>query len=515
MPLSRLRFAAFATAVTVGLTAADLQPFPMPWDDASPGITSLQDWQPGEAGALGWVQVTPAGHYAVGGSQVRFLGVNVAAASAMPTHAHAAAHAARLARFGFNAVRLHHLEAPWDKANVLIDYASGSSRNLSADRLDKLQYFVAQLAAHGIYSDVNLLVSREFQATDGLGVEITQMGWKDQHILGFFNDTALALHQEHATKLLTAPNPYRQGVPFASDPAVAFVEIMNENGLLQKWFEGVLDTMPAVYRGQLQARWNQWLAQRYANTAALLAGWGAVDQPLGASLLKNGDFTSGMTSWNGEQHDTAVATFTGTSDFNGSPALKINVTRAGTASWHVQVNQSPLSLAASGYYTVSFWAKANRAVPLNAGLARAYGDYGGIGSGVNTTLSTTWQQFTVALQNGTAESNARINFGGFGDQVCTVWLADVRVQPGGKLGGLPSGVTLEAANVPSLLRNVGGSYTLGQREDWTRCLLSLESTYWNAMYRHLKTTLGYPGIVWGTIIANSPPNAQAGFDAID
>lgn len=495
---------------------AELQPFPMPWDDATAGITSLQTWQPAAAGANGWVQVTPDGHYKVGGTRIRFLGVNVASASAMPTHAHAVAHAARLARFGFNTVRLHHLEAPWDKDNVLIDYASGSSRNLSADRLDRLHYFIAQLAAKGLYIDLNLLVSREFQATDGLGPEITQMGWKDQHVLGFFNDTALALHKEYATKLLTAPNPYRNNVPLGLDPAVAFVEIMNENGLLQKWHEGVLDSMPAIYRDQMQTRWNQWLAQRYADTAGLLAGWGAIDEPLGANMLANGDFAAGVSSWNAEQHDTAVATFTGTNDFNGSPALRIAVTTPGSANWHVQLNQAPLALLADGYYTISFWAKASGAVPLSSGLTRAYGDYGSIGIGVNTTLGTTWQHYVVALQNGAAELNARINFGGFGNSACTVWLADVRVQPGGRIGGLPDGVALESGNVPSLLRNGNGAaYTLDQRQDWTRCLLGLEAAYWNAMNQHLKATLHYPGIVWGTIIANSPPNEQADLDAID
>jgi len=517
MPQVFFRFVfLLAGLVAVNHEAAALEAFRMPWDDASVGFANLQGWQSAEAGASGWVQVTPSGHYAVNNVPIRFLGVDIAGVSAMPTHAHADAHAARLAKFGFNAVRLHHLEAPWDKTNVLIDYAAGSSRTLSADRLDKLHYFVAQLAKHGIFSDLNLLVSREFQATDGLGTEITQLGWKDQHILGFFNATALALHKEYATNLLTAPNPYRHDVPLGLDPAVSFVEIMNENGLLQKWLEGVLDTMPAVYRGQLQVRWNQWLAGRYANTAALLGSWGAVDQPLGNNMLANGAFASGMSGWNGEQHDTAVAAFTGTSDYFGSSAIKINVTQAGTASWHVQINQAPLALTAGGYFTVSFWAKANQAVPLSASLARAYGDYGAIGSGVSATLGTAWQKYTVTLQNGAAESNARLNFGGFGDRICSVWLADVRVQSGGQVGGLPSGITLEAANIPSLLKdNSGSAYTLAQRQDWTRFILSLETAYWNAMYAHIKTTLGYPGIVWGTIIANSPPNTQAGLDAID
>ena len=515
-PMRKLLGSLLVLAIVLPAAAGDLQPFRMPWDDASGGITNLQNWQPEAAGSHGWVQVTADGHYAVGGERIRFLGVNVGAASAMPTHARADAHAARLARFGFNAVRLHHLEAPWDKDNVLIDYASGSSRNLSADRLERLHYFVARLAEKGLYSNVNLLVSREFQATDGLGAEITQMGWKDQHVLGFFNDTALALHKEHATKVLTAPNPHRNNLPLGNDPAVAFVEIMNENGLLQKWYEGVLDRMPAVYRGQLQTRWNQWLAAHYGSTSALLTAWGAVDLPLGSNLLNNGNFGSGVTGWNFEQHDVATATFTRTTDFNGSPALKINVTRAGTASWHVQVNQASLAVSSNGYYTISFWAKAGAAVPLSANLSRAYGDYGSLGAGVSTTLDTTWQQYTAVLQVGAAESNARLNFGGFGDRVGTVWLADVRVQPGGKFGGLAAGVSLEAGNVPSLLRGAAGSpYTLEQRRDWTRCILSLETAYWNAMYQHVKTTLHYPGIVWGTIIANSPPNTQAGMDATD
>jgi hypothetical protein len=488
----------------------------MPWNDASTGITNLQGWQSPIATDSEWVAVTPDGHYAVGGERIRFLGVNVGAASAMPSHARADAHSARLARFGFNTVRFHHLEAPWDKPNVLVDYAAGNSRNLSSDRLDKLHYFIARLASQGIYTNLNLLVSREFQATDGLGPEIAQMGWKDQHILGFFNNAALDLHKEYATKLLTAPNPHRANIPLRLDPAVAFVEIMNENGMLQKWHEGVIDSMPAVYRGQLQTRWNESLATRYADTVAMLAAWGAVDEPLGANMLTNGTFAAGVANWNTEQHAGAAATFTGTNEFNGSPSLKVTVTSAGTANWHIQVNQSALNLAADGYYTISFWAKASGAIPLSASLSRAYGDYGAIGGNISTTLGNDWQQYTVAFQNSVAEPNARINFGGFGDRLCTVWLADVKVQPGGTIGGLPDGVTLEAANVPSLVRSgSGAAYTLGQRQDWVRFLLDLETAYWNEMNDLLKTTLEYPGIVWGTIISNSAPNTQAGLDAID
>ncbi len=508
IPSSALLAAALLSTASF---AADLQPFRMPWDDASPGITNLQAWQAQPAGAAGRVTVSPEGQYEVGGERIRFLGVNVSATAAFPTHERAEGHAARLARFGYNAVRFHHMDANWDRDGVIIDYLGGTSRNLSADRLDRMHYFMARLAAHGIYSNINLLVSRVFLAGDGLGAEITQMGWKDQQILGFFNPTALALQQEYATKLLTAPNPYRGGQSLAQDPAVAFVEILNENGMLQKWYDGVLDAMPAVYRAQLAGRWNTWLAARYPSTAALLAGWEAIDQPLQASILTNGTFASGQTGWNAERHATAAATFTATTEFSGQPALRINVTSAGSADWHVQFNQSGLAVAAGGVYTVSFWAKASGAVPLRAGVARAYGDYGTIG-GTTQTLGTGWQQYSFVVQATAADANVRLNFNGFGNRLCTVWLADVRLQPGGKIGALPEGSSLEARTVPAIA-STGG--TVAARRDWARFLLALEIEYWTVMRNHIKNTIGYGGIVWGSIAANSPLNAQAGLDAMD
>lgn len=496
------------------LGGQELKPFSLPWNDSTAGLTNLQNWQPDAIGPESRVTLTPDGHYSVNGQRIRFLGVNITAASPFPTAERAEGHAARLARFGFNAVRMHHMEAPWDKRNVLIDYAAGSSRELSAERLDRLQYFVAQLAARGIYTNLNLLVSREFQTTDGLGPEISQLGWKDQHILGFFSEAALDLHKEYATKLLSAPNPYRDSQSFAQDPAIAVVEIMNENGLLQKWHEGVLDRLPEVYKQQLSNRWNQWLKARYESTPAMLTAWGAVNEPLGADLLRNTQFQIGTQSWNIERHNGAVASASTPADFNGQPSLKLDVTTPGQANWHVQLNQSQIRLESGAVYTVSFWAKASSAVPLSAGVQRAHSDYAGLGAAINVTLARDWKQYTMTFQSGVTESNARLNFNGFGDRQATVWFADVHWQPGGRLGGVPEGASLEEGNLTPVLKQ-GGTPTAAQQLDWVRFVLATEREYWDTMYRHIKQTLGYPGLVWGTIISNSPPNTQAGLDAID
>ncbi|HWL17759.1 MAG TPA: carbohydrate binding domain-containing protein, partial [Opitutus sp.] len=517
--LPHVRFVGFVVpCFLVSLAGAALQPFTMPWNDASTGITNLQSWQEPIPTTAPRVSVTPAGHYQLDGKRLRFLGVNVTSADAFPSRDRAEAHAARLARFGFNAVRFHHLEAPWDKANVLVDYASGSSRTLSAERLDRLHYFVAQLAAHGIHSDINLLVSREFQATDGLGPEIVQLGWKDQHILGFFDDRALSLHREYATKLLTAPNPYRNGLSLAQDPAVAFVEIMNENGLLQKWYENVLDTLPAPYAAALQSKWNSWLKSKYASTAALLAGWGAIDEPLGANRLVNGSFSAGDASWTLERHSGAAATATAANDFtNQQPSLRIAVTTAGTAGWHVQFTQGNLSLEAGKTYTLSFWAKASAATPLSATLTRTGpSDYSAVNASLNATLGITWQNYTATFQASTTEPSVRLVFNGFGDRVTTVSLADVKLQPGGAIGGLPAGVNLESSTIPIVKHNPSlASATAAQTRDWVAFVLGAEKSYWEAMKSHLENSVGYAGIVWATILSNSAPNTQVAMDAMD
>ena len=519
-----LVFVRLCCAVLLAASAfaqAPLTPFRMPWDDASPGITSLASWQPAIEIADPWVAVNPDAHYEKDGRRLRFLGVNITAALAFPTRANADAHASRLARFGYNGVRFHHMEAPWDKQNVIIDYPKGTSRELSSARLDRLHYFVAALARNGVYTDVNLLVSREFQRADGLGDEIAQMGWKDQHILGFFNPDAMALHKEYAQKLLTAPNPYRDGKPLVEDPAVAIVEIMNENGLLQKWYEGVLDLMPARYRTQLEGRWNQWLKARYeSGSEAMLRAWGAVDVPLADSQLRNGDFAAGAGGgWNVERHDTAVATVSTPLEFdNGSkPALRVQVDTPGSANWHIQINQASLRLEAGKVYTVSFWARAvDAATPLAAQVGRASGDFGTLSGGPNVALTADWREYSWIFQSTGDEPNARVNFNGFGNRRATVSLANVRFQAGGKIGGVPEGRSLEAGTVPNVLRTSASlAPTAEQRRDWIRFVLSLETTYWDEMRRYIKDDLGYRGIVFATIVSNSPTNTQTSQDAID
>jgi hypothetical protein len=510
-----------------GFTAAAepaLQSFSLPWNDGSTTITSLGGWTPAPAAAKGWVTVDSAGHLSYGGQRLRILGVNCAAGAAFPDKATADIIALRLRKFGINGVRLHHLDAGWMAGaaeSCLVSYtadawglaAKADPTKLRAKALDRLQYFVSRLRARGIFVDLNLLTGREYFASDGLPAAVESMIWEDQHVLGFFDAKALELQKQYAKLLLTAPDPYA-GVPLGRNPAVAFVEINNEIGMLQRWMDGALDALPPVFQQELAAKWNSWLRKRYASTTALETAWGAESVPLGATLLANGNFARGTTGWAVEQHAPAVRTYAVTKDFTGGkPSMKITISTAGL-DWHVQMNQGGLSLTKGRPYTVSFWARASGATPLSASVSYAGPtNYDPVYQLVNTTLGTTWRQYQISFYAPVTASNLRLNFGGFGATKGSLWFADVKFQPDGSIGKLPGGVSLEKGNIPSVSHAAGS--TIGQRQDWVRFLVATEETYWKTMRDHVKSTLGYPGLVFGSIVATSSPNVQAAFDVVD
>ena len=488
-------------------------PFVLPWDDATVGPADFSSLN----APIGTNRVAADtnGHFVVDGQRLRFLGVNFAGDSPfMPTN-NADAVAARLAKFGVNAIRFHHMDASWAYNGGILAYGS-STTNINPANLERVHYLVSRLKAHGIYSDINLLVGRSYVTGDGLGPRITDLDWKDAHILGFFYDPALALHKDYATKLLTPTNRFT-GLPLAKDPAVAFVEVINENGVIMKWLDGGLDRLPSRYSLALQARWNTWLLARYTNDAAMLAAWNVIDQPLGTNLLINGAFSNGLTAWVVEQYYAAKAEVSRTYDFTGGqPSAKINVTNTDTTSWHIQMNQPGLRIFSNQVYTLSFWARSSPATNADVSLMQAHADWANLGYSRALNLTPTWQQFTNTFQPSATDTNARVNFGSMGTELAAFWFADVRLQTGGQLGVLPPGASLASGTVPNLAYS--GSGFIGTREarrDWLRFLRDLEYNYYDTMVAYIRTNCGYNGLIFGTIMACSPATVQSRLDSID
>lgn len=473
-------------------------PFVLPWDDASSGVANVSGWMDRPAGAAGFVE-SKDGHLFSGGKRLRFFGVNMAFGANFPTHADADKIAARLAKFGVNCVRFHHMDmsaAPggiWQK----------DMKTLDQGQLDKLDYFIAKLKEHGIYSDLNLHVSRtypEMPAWDGAsgffkGVDL-------------FYPPMLALQRAYARDLLTHVNPYT-GNAYVNEPAVALIEINNENGLVLEWWGGSLEKMPEVYRRELSGLWNAWLLKKYSSQEALKSAWNAGQEPLGGEMIRDGKFEQGISSgrlWMLEQHEGAKAV----AEKDPDGGIRIRVEQTGAEGWHVQLSQGGLSFEAKRSYTLSFRAKSDQPRKLTVNASQA-GEPWKILWSAEFALTPDWRECRVVSRGG-GEERARIVFGNLGLKAGGVGLADLSLKPGG-VSGLRDGEALGA--LPLFPKSDFGARTDGARKDWMAFLWDTEESYWMGMADFIKKDLKAGSLVMGTATGFSPSPIQARLDVVD
>ena len=180
--------------------------------------------------------------------------------------------AATLARFGVNCVRLHFIDL--DAPRGLIDGTRNDSREFDAAQLDREDFFVAELKKRGIYININLNVGRSYKEGDGVR-DYDKIRWAKG--LTLFDPRLIELQKEYAKKLLTHYNPYTK-TEYRNDPAVAIVELVNENAL----YVGFRAPTP-YYDDALTDVYNAWLRRNLApeqlSGLRTIAGVGA-DQPV-------------------------------------------------------------------------------------------------------------------------------------------------------------------------------------------------------------------------------------------
>jgi hypothetical protein len=253
--------------------AEDIQmkPFTMDWRDNANALVNLSFLLDAPAGRNGFVRAENGHLVKPNGERFRIWGLNITAAACLPSKHDAPIVAAHLARFGVNCIRFHFLDSNW--SGGLFVKGRDDTRELDPQQLDRLDYFVAELKKHGIYTDLNLNVGRTYRKGDGV---------KDYEYLGlakvinYFDDHVQMLHREYARQLLTHYNPYTKS-QYRNEPAVLLVELVNENSLVEAWFNDRLlgkntqknpstwTDITAWYADLLTKKYNAWLQQRLSS----------------------------------------------------------------------------------------------------------------------------------------------------------------------------------------------------------------------------------------------------------
>eukprot|EP00727_Mastigamoeba_balamuthi_P011719 m51a1_g717 putative protein (1684) ;mRNA; f:430093-442653 len=405
---------------------------PFPFDSLSPdslvaGTALLNGRAIGAGLQEPWVAATPDGHFARAGSRVRFWGVNLCFSANFPAHDEAVIMADRMQQAGVNIVRFHHMDS-----NVYPNGLWKNGQELSDAAMERLEFLIAELAKRGIYANINLHVDKQWSETLNL------TGWElmpeQDKIVPFITPAVREKHMVFATMILSHRNRYRGNVTFSMDPAIAMVEISNENSLFTGNADSILNSLPPYFDSEVQKLFSKWLKNKYSTNAQLRAAWAPQSVSLCNGSLSDTVCTPAqgaanlikapLSAWHLETHFPAKAAITVTSE-----VARITVENNSAPEWYLQFNTAGLSLSSTTTYTLSFAARALSGTRnLFAFISMANGTFSELGLSQTATLSPQWKTFTVTGMIKQSYPNCRVSFS-FGSSMTAFELKDPILAP--------------------------------------------------------------------------------------
>jgi hypothetical protein len=261
-----------------------------------PGIETWFPWQPkqdveGDASIIGmqrWLDPVTApadrivnrnGRLMRGDRPIRLWGINSNYAENFPEKPEATRRAAWFAKYGINCVRLHKLsQCGWHGMR-----SRETCRRFDPAKLDRLDFYTAELRKHGVYyafspnypftlgpEDRDLIEAFDEVAQRNSELNVMEVGAGD---IIWASPKMQGLLIEQALMLLNHVNPYT-GLAYKDDPALAYIECINEQSVL------FYSNLPSIakkptYKRLLAERFSEWLKQKYGSHEALVKAWGA------------------------------------------------------------------------------------------------------------------------------------------------------------------------------------------------------------------------------------------------
>jgi hypothetical protein len=240
--------------------------------DSAPGVIDMDGWLDHPAGKHGGVRMVKD-HFAFeDGTPVKFWGVNLSSSGNAPDRETAELTAARYARYGINAIRMHKF-ARLPKQHGIADPAD--TTRLEPEALGRFDYFASQMKQRGVYFG--------FSPTYGFRVVPSQRDRLlaydelaknlDGDTTGLINwaEDVQELLFDLVVKLLKHKNPYT-GLTYAEEPALCFVELQNEDDIFFYHAPAGFNACP-TYRKRFMERFAAWLKQRYGSEEKFATAW--------------------------------------------------------------------------------------------------------------------------------------------------------------------------------------------------------------------------------------------------
>ncbi|MGA2132303.1 MAG: putative glycoside hydrolase [Bryobacteraceae bacterium] len=150
----------------------------------------------------------------------------------------------------------------------------------------------------------------------------------------------------------------------------------------------------------------------------------------GSNLVPNGGFEQGIGNWYLWVDTDGQAAATDTIDnaivAEGADSIRIDVTSAATADWHINLSEGNLPFIAGTNYQLQFWARASVPAAMSVDTEGGAPNYPNYGLWTELSLSTTWQLFTIPFLAPTTANDGTIQFN-VGEQAASVWIDGVQI----------------------------------------------------------------------------------------
>jgi hypothetical protein len=425
--------------------------------------------------------------------------------------------AVRLARMGVNIVRLHFIDGGYARPVSIWDPAyPNSTRHFDPLQVSRLDYLIFSLKRHGIYCDINLHAGRVFRSEDGVKDYDKFPDLAFNKPATQFDPVMIQLQQEYASELLSHVNPYTN-VRLADDPAVAFVEISNEDSMLYSFandqlaaftnisacFQGMSCGLPASYSADLDRLWNIWLHNKYGSDEALRAAW----DPNSRSF---DEFRSDLIFAAGGPLGWTLRCFDGARGLVTSPtgtSARIDVYNTPGTINSVQLDTSGLSLQNGQLYDLSLYLKGTAGTRVRVDLIQDQYPYTFYQVAGAFDTQSIWQTVSTTFQaNVTSTGHVQMNLN-VGAAVGQVWIGQVWLRRHAANGLLP-GESLSLQSVGRQTTAHLSSFTRARNQDLHQFYYQTEQSFFDGMNSYLRNTVGVKSMMTGTAVFGLPLNAD-------
>src|SRR3954467_10373127 len=264
----------FARAAEPDYNPADTWPF-NPTEDkyAADCLLDLRDLNEQTAGEHGVIRLSADGMSFVrgDGQPIRFWAAN---AGGQETQADIDDQMRFLAKKGVNMIRLHRSIPSAKEGSKITD--------VDEKEMDTIFKYVAAAKKNGVYVTLSPYWAH-LRAPKSWGIE----DYAGQELGGvmFFNDRLQDAYKAWTKELYTRPNPYT-GVALKDEPAIAIVQVKNEDSLLFWTFQAIKPAQMKI----LGKKYAAWLTKKYGSPEKALAAWGG-------EKAKGDDLASGVVGF--------------------------------------------------------------------------------------------------------------------------------------------------------------------------------------------------------------------------